>query len=427
MTNYNYDSDDARNRSPSLEPTKVIYEPHESPVPFISDKSESPKGTSDSARRDCKRPHRRRKDPNASLSARQILISLGANRPELLNDLIDKPHPSHVSSESDESGGNSPVEQDVSQHDAPMSDAETTRAAQALTSITEGKRELDAVDPFLANQQSDFSVDHRPQIDHMQSSAAQLGEVSSLRNRPVPDVPRFHPHHGPVLPRITTDYPAEERPIATSPSFRLYTISPLERLARETLPALQSPPQSSSVNSPTTSLPPLKATFPEELSENRLKDRPMWLNGASPLPAATSSPSYPHSPLESGRRPPDQFLPQPLSVGNPYIQVISPASSQTLSAVSAPSTTPSQQSPWHLSSRSERSFTVSPGGSSSQMSETPSTGYPSPNETRHSVNVEQKQPEEHKPKPREPSGPGGFKCSFPGCTAAPFQTQYLLK
>ena len=429
MTKYHYDSDDARNRSPSLEPTKVDYEPHESPVPFISDKSESPKGNSNSTRRDCKRPHRHRKDPNASLSARQILISLGANRPEILNDLIDRPHPSHASSESDESGGSSPVEQDVGQRDAPMSDADTV-AVQALPEITAGKRGLDPVDPFISNQikKTDYHADGRPQRGHIQSSVSRLDEVTGFRTQPVSNVPQLHPHHGPVLPRITTNYPAEERPMATSPSLRLYTISPSEHLARETLPALQSPPQSSSVNSPTTSLPPIKATFPEELSETRLKDRPVWLNGASQLPAATSSPSYSHSPLESGRRPPDHFLPPPLSVGNPYIQVISPASSQTLSAVSsAPSIAPSQQSPWHLSSRSERSFTVSPGNSSSQMSETPSAGYSSPNEPRHNVSIEQKLSEEQKPKSREPPGIGGFKCSFPGCTAAPFQTQYLLK
>lgn len=430
MTGDHYDSDDARNCSPSLEPTKVDYEPHDSPVPFISDKSESPKGESNPKKqKDCKSPHRRRKDPNTSLSVRQILMSLGADRPELVNHLVTKPYPSQVSSDSGDSGGVSPVEDYGEQRDVPMPDAGSvtaTHAAQNLTLLTADNSEPNTVGPSTSNRSAGFYEDNRLPLNRMQPITSRLDHIAGGQNGRLSAL--SHTAHGHELPRITTNYLAEERSIATSPNLRPHAISPSEQQASRTLPAFQSLPQPSSVNSPTTILPSLKATFPEELSETRLKDQSSWFNGTSPLPLATSSPPFPLSPLECGRRPPEQFLQPPLSSGKPYIH-ISPANSQTLSTISStPSTAPSQQSPWHLSSRSERSFTISSGDSSSQLAETPtSAGYPSPNESRQSFAIEQTLSEEKMLEPGEPAGAGGFKCSFPGCTAAPFQTQYLLK
>ncbi|EEQ33136.1 C2H2 type zinc finger domain-containing protein [Microsporum canis CBS 113480] len=79
----NYDSDDARNLSPPLEKQKIVYEPHESPPPFIPDKSESNSPVDKSGTgRDRKRP-RCRKIPKPSLSDELILRSLAPNDPEI--------------------------------------------------------------------------------------------------------------------------------------------------------------------------------------------------------------------------------------------------------------------------------------------------------------------------------------------------------
>ncbi|KAL1956860.1 hypothetical protein VTO42DRAFT_6708 [Malbranchea cinnamomea] len=407
MTKDHYDSDDACNRSPSLEPSKVVYEPHQSPAPFISDKSESPESKPSPTGPDC------------------------ADQPNLVHELVTKPFRSHVSSEASDSVRGSPTETEAGLNDEFVPDGRSTTATTTTEAF--GPRlnstEVKHSDPDGRSTSEPKSHDEGRPATRQVTPRLDYPIVTADRDVPV-GLFQTQTSQGPVLPRITTEYPYERLPVVTSPALRHFTIPPSDSFTRGALPALQSPAISSSANSPTTSLPSLKATLLDEFSETRLKDQTNWLNGSSPLPLPAPSPPYPRSPLEPVRRPPEQLLPPPLLSSNPYIHSPSPGS-QTLSTVSStPSTAPSQPSPsqlspWNASSVSERSFTISPGDSTSQFSENPNSGYPSPNEPRKRANVEQKPPE-GKRKSTEPSNAGGFKCSYPGCTAPPFQTQYLL-
>lgn len=221
-----------------------------------------------------------------------------------------------------------------------------------------------------------------------------------------------------VLPPPNFDNPEAKPPPSKQPRLER-SLSPLSKY-RITDPNRQDSLAplciTSSAPSPedSTRLPPIK----------ELGSVPLPPNG---LPARTGGPSYPLqsvavSPPSSRMDPsPREFprlapLVQTQMPPTPYSH-FSPASAQTMSAVSSPV---SQQTYWRP--KPSLPYPYDPPSAASNRS--PASSYPTPIE--------------RPPGPCEPpftpssqgNGPGPtgtFKCTFPGCNALPFQTQYLLK
>ncbi len=254
--------------------------------------------------------------------------------------------------------------------------------------------------------------------------------------------------------------------LATSPNLRQYPISAREGSPVE-LPAMQtSPSQSNSAKSPNgeRNLPSLVSHF-GSLAEAPSKDQEVRTNGIPnhgrhSFSSASGGPGHspPMSSSTQDRRLPGQFITtqqrQPLSYQAQY------PPSQT-----SPDSTYSETSPRQIFSQGQDQSSMSPpkqgyhpyyanrrashndehgppypppGTGESKYTPTSADGNPSsdgytpttdatPND--HRMSVEGIPPSSEHPA-SHPNGPlvtGGFKCDFPGCPAAPFQTQYLLK
>jgi hypothetical protein len=430
-----YDSDDARNRSPPLEPAHPDYQPRETPVPFVTDESQSPEAKPGGAGTDCKRPNRRRIDPNSVLSAKQILMSIGADQEIIDGVECQSPGPN----ESEPVSPTEPLKREPRrQSESPK--VSTQAAQNALDLINAEPDRPKPPSPSAIKLEKSTQEEAQPHfpvlpgVSHLESLADSsrrpgegLGSIGGGLGRLSGILGPIHPLQCPPLPPIATDYREDRRPIATSPRLRPFAIPPSERTAGETLPALHSPPHSAAANSPETSLPSLKATFPDGLGDTRLNDQNLRRNGASSLYIPTSSP--PRHTLPAPDHPPrraEPFIPPPPAPGNPYMP-LSRTNSKDMSSLASTPTAQSQPSPWNIP-KSEMSFAHSSGDAASQtMGESPAAGgYPTPIEPRQLDHSEQKSRSEP-PASGMAATAGGFKCTHPGCTAAPFQTQYLLK
>jgi hypothetical protein len=186
-----------------------------------------------------------------------------------------------------------------------------------------------------------------------------------------------------------------------------YTISPSNMPAQELLPALHSPPHSAA-GSPenTQSLPPVQSL---------LRDISTVSVASTHYSAASApSPAGVHSRRVSASLPPPPPLPPQSQMPTPYSHA-SPMSMKELTGAS-----PAAQSPYSWRPPGFKSE----GSTVSTVYETPSQGP-----------LTGKSPANSYPTPTEPRPPGEenpeagnlYKCQFPDCNAAPFQTQYLLK
>jgi hypothetical protein len=92
-----------------------------------------------------------------------------------------------------------------------------------------------------------------------------------------------------------------------------------------------------------------------------------------------------------------------------------------MSAVSSPA---SQQQPQWRHTRSDITYLTTPHYEPSPSAvKSPATSYPTPTDQ---TPTGERPPFNAGPPPTAPVPPGTFKCRHPGCTAPPFQTQYLL-
>lgn len=215
-------------------------------------------------------------------------------------------------------------------------------------------------------------------------------------------------------------------PLATSPRLRQFMASN----GSETLPAIQSATPSLSAKSPNSgqSLPSISAQLGE------------LVDGPSPNDGLPSRSTFPlangiQSPPMSGISPRPNHYPSPQtrlnSFPTPY-PATQPSPASTYSEVSPRepyrmSHDPTSMSPpgkpgppYYNTSRPLHTEETTPQSAESQ------TGFKS-----FSPNDDQPHVEIGRPilPPLPGTGPlatGNFRCSFPGCTAAPFQTQYLL-
>ncbi|EEH42966.2 uncharacterized protein PADG_07786 [Paracoccidioides brasiliensis Pb18] len=161
--------------------------------------------------------------------------------------------------------------------------------------------------------------------------------------------------------------------VATSPNLRQYTISTQGRDAGDTLPALQSIPESASAKSPKNNqnLPSIKDT---------LSDRFGPINGIPQSIYSSLSTAFsqkPQNPQEShNRRLSDHYVPShPASGASSFL---SPESLRDMSASLSPVAGPPQQPYWQQTTDKGPSYSHSSCGPGSQYTSSPSTGYPTP-------------------------------------------------
>ncbi|RJE17751.1 hypothetical protein PHISCL_09912 [Aspergillus sclerotialis] len=247
-------------------------------------------------------------------------------------------------------------------------------------------------------QQDSKENKHRQPMDTVKGRAAETEPTS----------PRLQP----ILPRLTIH---DNRHTVDDD---IHNLKQFKISSEERLPALQPTPQTAAASSPENrqNLPSIHSAI-GELPGVPPKEPPGMMNSASPYafpPASGPSPPLARNDLARephllGQFPPPQI---PLS---PYSH-LSPASSKDMSNKSSPA---SQQSYWRPL-KSDIHYVTSSYEASPQAAKSPAVNYPTPTD----------QPGSERTSFSSSSQPNGatgiYKCSYPECTAPPFQTQYLL-
>ncbi|PGH06845.1 hypothetical protein GX51_02090 [Blastomyces parvus] len=425
MMNDVYDSDDAYPTSPRLEPSKPDYTPTVTRPPFLTE-PDSP-GRRSPGGRDRKDPGRRRKKIPPY---RDVLILTNLANPQLANELGQKPLPTDSPPESSSPDDYRGVDDAGGAQVASIPDITTSCARQtaqhALALImpddtpAEPQKLITKVErPFgeelRAPSRAPYFLEPQAPPQHLQSPM-----ISSPIDKDVANWP--------LLKKLPISIPESQsrvrvkEPVATSPTLRKYTISTSDCAAGETLPALQSRPESISAKSPENSqnLPSIGDALNGHL-------RP--INAVSNIfsPRITPLPSHPPRNIQEPppRRPSEQYIPPPLASTSPSF--LSPESSTDMSASLSPVACPPQPSYWQPTMDKGRSYSHSPGDHCSQFTSSPSTGYPTPIDLGKSGSYDS--PPVHPSGHTSSSGPlnsSGFKCNYADCKAEPFQTQYLL-
>ncbi|KAK2783976.1 hypothetical protein FQN52_009355 [Onygenales sp. PD_12] len=423
MTSDVYDSDDARNASPRLKPQQIDYNIHETPPPFILKEDSSPDKRSPRGRDRKGPPHRRRKKPKKSLADVLILDSIVGRR--LAYEYGENPLPDDSATDSSYSDEDVAVDttgkgQDALMEDITGSSAQQT-AQQALSLFISDSTPAE-LPPATIKRDKVFSEELRPLQPNPPDFLEPRAEAPPVHNVPSPidKLPRSPKQEPPQ----TQDRGKDS--VATSPTLRKYTLSTSGCASGETLPALQSRPESIS-NSPENSqnLPSIS----DALFRKPLNDYLGPINGAPQRiyhHITASSPPQPLPPVERpNRRRSEQYIPPPLTSGSSSF--LSPESSRDISSLS-PITNPQSQPPYWQPPvlEKEGSYTHSPGGPSPQFSDSPSSSYPTPTELGKAGSYDSPPQTNGHAATNGPLNSTGFKCPFLGCKADPFQTQYLL-
>lgn len=175
------------------------------------------------------------------------------------------------------------------------------------------------------------------------------------------------------------------------------------------LPAIHHSPTAFPKPPDNHSLPPIQSAL-GELPNVPLKDSRVSTAPCQFPPVAAPSPRN-----ESIFGHPPQA---PLS---PYSH-LSPASSKDISNMPSPVSQPSYQK----SHKSTIHYVTSPNEIPPQAAKSPLTSYPTPTDPPTVGSLERGYADPSTPL-NGTAATGNFRCSYPGCTAPPFPTQYLLK
>lgn len=377
-----YDSDDALNRSPRLQPSVIKYGPDESVPPFLQGKQQraSANGKRDSSSsptssegRSPKRRQSRKLKP--SLADVVLLNNLAPNNPELARQIGEGSPPVDTDSEDDSRTR-------VAHISSKSNDTQIVAAKDALNLMTEEPK------PSLPSFQESFQglVSQDPILAESPFPVRQTSPPRSLKplGRPRQDslaasnVGRYTIH-----PLNNIDFPALQAPTpsaAGSPdsSQNLPSIG-------QALASLDSGPVSTPFAAPTPT--------------------PQLSRGPSTLSTISTGPT-PESSYAPSQMPTPYSHPSPMSLKDP--SATSPLS-QPQYAMQIPSLTHDTSTMTVYSEASLRGASVG---------RSPTHSYPTPTELRAAG-------EEH-PDGMIP-GTNMYKCPYPGCTAGAFQTQYLLK
>lgn len=461
----NYDSDDVFPRSPGLEPVRPKATPSPSPPPFaahsvtISTSPDVSPPYSSSRRR--KKPNRRKTQPSQGDT---VLIGfMDPNRPDIARLVGEKALNSESGSDADdeEMVSEEPAKPDAVQQSDRTVDLEAT-ARIALQTAEIGDTAPPGKD--VAPQT------HRDSVIESQPESEQRPIVAPSNPGPTPSANGVRMNGNGVVSKSATDsfikleatspnvtggravsfangYPPEDDSLATSPTLRELAIPESQGSPSQKLPALQNP-NSPSRDGPTGS-PNQERRLPSfrhlsELAETAINEQnESRTNGFLHRPSISStgqSPPLIHRTfsISSQRSPATGFPPlssatSPLSAhsefSSPDVFIRSGAHS-IFSSTRRPSQASENGPPF---SGTLPSASVTDGYQSSDNLSPGSQPTPIENRT-HRMSLDSALSSRTLPLPTgpliqhiPPSGSGGFKCDYPGCTAPPFQTQYLLK
>lgn len=443
-----YDSDDYFAEGDRLQEVKVSLKPVPSPPPYVPDSTSSSDSSPEPGDSDelasgseviPKRPRkskRRRRHHKASLGDTVLINVLAPNRPDIAQ-LVGQTPISAAQSEAED-------EEDEEEEDKAMGSEqkweigiENARSRPSLDAATIAKQvlELERVeeeddDAIMDGVQRSQKLETLPTTvtgSNKYADAENGGPqtftkpdlaplpLNGLNIKPPPRSPRPVPHIITGDNRSVLERSQDEDSTPISPSLAKYAIQPSQVHPDSILPAMQkSPPRSDSMHSPEGSqnLPSLQTTL-SQISESDMNG----VNGPNPFPPPPShSPTFVrHSPHAS-----QGFGPSPGSYSQP-----SPG-------MSPPAGFPSHPTYWRTAPRADSTSTPSSYQTSTPASvqgPSPEQSYPTPTIQDHRGSIDGSSTPQLINGPLSANGPftsSAFKCTHPGCTAAPFQTQYLL-
>ncbi|MCJ1463761.1 hypothetical protein MMC07_002370 [Pseudocyphellaria aurata] len=406
-----------------------------------------------------KGPKRRQKTQASQGDAVLIGFLGGQNNPDIATRAGEEPLNSASQSEAgDQSEGMEDVEGGSAVAEKSSSLVQTAQDALPLIGGTDARADDRSSSPKCDDSRPSLSKIHTQDLNPSKINPApdpaglKLGKeasggqvTSNPRGSDVTNKARhirgFSPRGSPP-PSIRPNHVTTRRrsPPSTTSPLRRFAIPISEGSPMETLPAMHSSPSSSSGKSPKSqqTLPPLHAHFGPLVEGRAPNDSDIRPNGINPprhtfplMNGAVHSPPINSIPPRSSqfstaqaRRfpsyPPPQSSPastySDASSREPYRQ------SQDPTSISQPGRF--GQSSYHSEGRTPQSDDLTPLSAESYPSAANFSADASPNGDR--INTEGRV--------LPPLGVGSvplmtglFKCENAGCTAAPFQTQYLLK
>jgi len=436
MSDY-YDPDDVLpNQSPRLSPVKPNYRFEETPPPLVPEETSSASCTPESAQGGAGEGAsgtgrtKRSKGRSAPSYADALLIhSLDPNRPDIANHALQE----RLEAPSDSEGGGSEVpmsESDEGGHEVNhVGDAvDAVRMAKgalavAVTAKDEDLEMLDAPDGQRVKREDTPETPVQNGLhEHDRATARQvlslprpLSQKTTLDLKPPPRVPSSL---APLITETSKSSPKrvcdDADSIATSPNLGKFTITSAEGNPDSTLPAMQmSPPRSSSAHSPDSipTLPSIQTLTGHSPIMTRPSPSHMTQFGPSPSSYSHSSPSMspPGMPTPGMASHPGYWrnTTRDGSISTPSDHQSTPSSHTAMTPSSTASYTPSIATMAEQNQNRHRQDSIDE-----------STSTTSPQSHGQLLNG-----------PVQPNGPfatNAFKCGHPGCTAVPFQTQYLL-
>ena len=446
-----YDSDDAiPSRTPPLVKREVKLQPSPSPeYPSPPPKTPTPEPSSTSKRRGRKR----RTQPSQSDG---VLIGVlgGLNNPDIATRAAESPlnsasqseaGDSEVAMEEVEEGGPGPERSDLAQvaQDAIKVSAQGNIRERSCSPRTESQRRMRP--PKLQTSALDTKYQRTDLSRHGTNTVAEQmrKELLSAQQESIDDPDIIVSRHNLVNNNAPSSVQEDSgirrngsHSTAISPELRKHTIALSEGSPMETLPAIQPSPNLQPGKAPNNqqNLPslqhlalPLDARSPKDndlrsLGVSQRHTFPMQSPSTVPLATRATFPS-------SQTRMNGQFLPSyPSAQPSPVSTYSEPsprdAYRQSIDATSmSPPGKPERR--FYSGGRASQSDEPTPASSESRQS-TASTSNAETPLSAESISNDGSRPI----LPPLLSGGyvgGVFRCDFPGCTAVPFQTQYLLK
>jgi hypothetical protein len=440
-----YDPDDVLPRSPQLEPIKPNYKPSATPPPFVpSSSSHSPESEEseidlardteigNQARRSRKRKKGRKRRHGPSQGDTVLISYLDPNRPDIAQQAGQTVLNSASQSEDEESEEFDVVDMVVARgiengiHHTPSDDHLKAKATATAALAIVPEDDLEMVDESpdqLSEEKRKNSADapttngvinNDPEAETSPEFAKPSPLSSARSGFNLKPPPRLLPPPPPIkteTARSTEERSLYEDSTPISPNLAKYVINQSEADPLSVLPALQkSPPRSASNHSSegSQSLPSLKTTL------GGLSDPAS--NGIHAFQTSSGhSPQFVRHPTFSSQ----STGPSPGAYSQPSPGMSPPGGPSHPTYWRRPPTEGSMSTP----STYEASTPASIPGPS------PAQSYPTPNVQDHRGSVDGSSTPQLLNGPLPPNGPftsSTFKCTYSGCTAAPFQTQYLL-
>ncbi|KAJ6037336.1 hypothetical protein N7540_001615 [Penicillium herquei] len=428
MTSDIYDSDDAMNRSPLLEPQKINYGLDADRPPFASNEAECTKGTDNRSRK----LHQTDTPMQTRYGDGVLMRFMAPDLPEVA--LHAEQHPLELSPRQ------SQKEEKVRPKDHPPVKFESKPPLLPTITTSPKRDRVKVEDPKSPPQPIHPPTSLPPPLPFQDSKPS----FSSPRR------PRLLSLTAPSPPSISFgSLGSDHRRASTSEGFSPQDLKSnaelRSQLSLPSLQSLQSPPSSVGGPSPgachTQTLPSLKSTLGPEFTSR--------INGFSPA----SYSSYPLSASSRNDSPHDRQLPSilPQHIPPSPFSHFSPLSTKDISNNPSPA---SQPSFWHTPTSavstvpslpppgppskslpppppppsSDTHQPATPYETSPLTAKSPTASYPTPTEPVAPTAGGERSSFSSHPSPNggSISGIGTYKCTHAGCTAAPFQTQYLL-